>query len=244
MLMKAYYNEIDRFCCDWLSNLMDAKLITPGKIDDRSIIDVRPDDLTGFERAHFFAGIGGWDRALNIAGWSGPVWTGSCPCPPFSSAARGRRAGFDDPRDLWPTWHSLIAAIAPGTIFGEQVAHGSAWIDRASDGLEALGYEVGAAVLPAVGIGKDHTRHRIYFVGYANGDREPSVRLNGEMAWLRRDRSDARGVVSADGLPSRMAVFSAFGNAIIPDLAAEFIGATMNADPALSFSSHDGKSPA
>jgi DNA (cytosine-5)-methyltransferase 1 len=52
--MPAYYNEIDRFCCDWLSNLMDVGLITPGRIDDRSIVDVSPDDLAGFERVHFF----------------------------------------------------------------------------------------------------------------------------------------------------------------------------------------------
>lgn len=73
--MKAYYNEIDRYCCDWLQNLMDAELITPGKIDDRSIHDVSPDDLHGFERVHLFAGIAGWDLALNMAEWGdSPVW--------------------------------------------------------------------------------------------------------------------------------------------------------------------------
>ena len=70
--MKAYYNEIDGFCCNWLSNLMDAGHITPGKIDDRSIENVSPEDLQGYERAHFFAGIAGWELALNWAGWSGP----------------------------------------------------------------------------------------------------------------------------------------------------------------------------
>lgn len=227
--MAAYYNEIDRYCCDWLSNLMDAELITPGKIDDRSIVDVRPDDLAGYERAHFFAGIGGWDHALNLAAYTGLVWTGSCPCPPFSSAARGRRAGFQDPRDFWPAWRSLIAARAPSVVFGEQVAHGSAWIDRASDDLEAMDYEVGAAVLPAVGVGKDHTRPRVYFVGYADRDGQPSLRVNGEVAGLRGDRGVSRGVVSSDGIPARMAVFSAFGNAIVPELAAEFIIAARGA---------------
>jgi 3-phenylpropionate/cinnamic acid dioxygenase small subunit len=43
--MSAYYNEIDRYCCDWLQNLMDAGHITPGKIDDRSISEVSPEDL-------------------------------------------------------------------------------------------------------------------------------------------------------------------------------------------------------
>lgn len=51
--MTAYYNEIDIFCCAWLSNLMDAGHITPGRIDDRSIVDVRPEDveLMGFPAA-------------------------------------------------------------------------------------------------------------------------------------------------------------------------------------------------
>ena len=229
--MTAYYNEIDRFCCDWLSNLMDAELITPGKIDDRSIIDVRPDDLAGYERVHFFAGVGGWDYALNLAGWFGPVWTGSCPCPPFSSAARGRRSGFDDPRDFWPIWRNLIFARSPGTIFGEQVAHGSTWIDRTSDQLEAMGYEVGAAILPAISVGQDHTRPRVYFVGHADGDRKSGVCIDGEMAGLRRNRSHSRGVVPTDGIPARMAVFSAFGNAIVPQLAAEFIIASSDERP-------------
>lgn len=229
MTHATYYNEIDRYACDWLSNLMDVGLITPGRIDDRSIVDVAPDDLAGYERAHFFAGIGGWDRALTLAGWRGPVWTGSCPCPPFSSAARGRRSGFDDPRDFWPAWRRLIAARRPRVVFGEQVAHGSAWIDRTSDDMEGMDYEVGAAVLPAIGVGKDHTRPRVYFVGYTDRHGEPSVRLHAEVAWLRRDRSDAAGVVLEDGLPARMAVFSAFGNAIVPELAAQFIEAAQEA---------------
>lgn len=223
--MTAYYNEIDPYCCDWLSNLMDAGLITPGRIDDRSIVDVRPDELAGFERAHFFAGIGGWDCALDLAGWRGSVWTGSCPCPPFSSAARGRRNGFEDPRDYWRNWRALIAANAPRVVFGEQVAHGSAWIDRTSDDLEAMGYEIGAAILPAISVGKDHARPRVYFVGHADRYSEPSMRLNGEVARVRRDRGNTGSMVQADGLRARMAVFSAFGNAIVPQVAAEIMRA-------------------
>lgn len=225
--MASYYNEVDAFCCAWLSNLMDAGLITAGKIDDRSIHDVRPDDVAGFQRAHFFAGIGGWDRALSLAGWSSQVWTGSCPCPPFSSAARGRRAGFDDPRDLWPTWRSLITATRPRVVFGEQVAHGSGWIDRASDDLEAMDYKIGAASIKSIAVGKDHSRPRLYFVGHTDRHGEPVMRVDEEMAGMPRNRSDAGGMVQADGLPARMAIFSAFGNAIDPDLAAEFIRAAI-----------------
>lgn len=165
--MSAYYNEIDRFNCDWLSNLMDANLITPGKIDDRSIVDVRFDEVAGFERAHFFAGIGGWELALNLAGWTGPVWTGSCPCQPFSRA--GKRLGAADERHLWPDWFGLISQSRPPVVFGEQVARaiGFSWLDAVAHDLEGEGYAVGAAVLPACSVGAPHQRDRLWFVADA-----------------------------------------------------------------------------
>jgi DNA (cytosine-5)-methyltransferase 1 len=160
--MTAYYNEIDRFCCDWLSNLMDANLITPGKIDDRSIVDVRPNDLAGFERVHFFAGIGGWDHSLNVAGWSGRAWTGSCPCQPFSLA--GAQRGFSDDRHLWPEFRRLIAECSPPVVFGEQVASAAEWLRLVRGDLEALGYAVGALPIQAASAAAAHLRDRYWFV--------------------------------------------------------------------------------
>ena len=220
---RAYYNEIDPYAAQWLRNLIQAGHIAGGDVDERSIVDVRADDLRGYTQAHFFAGIGGWSYALRLAGWPDdrPVWTGSCPCQALSSAARGRNTAAD----LWPAWFPLITAIRPRAIFGEQVAQKGAWLDRVCDDLGPLGYEIGAAVLPAVSVGKDHTRHRIYFVGYADRDGQSGVRVDGEVAGLRRYRSDSGSVVPPDGLPARMAVFSAFGNAIVPQVAAEFIKA-------------------
>jgi DNA (cytosine-5)-methyltransferase 1 len=88
---KAYYNEIDTKCCNWLQSLMDQGLIMAGKIDNRSIHDVTPDELRGYTRVGFFSGIAGWDLALQLAGWpeDKPVWHGSCPCQPFSTAGKG-----------------------------------------------------------------------------------------------------------------------------------------------------------
>jgi DNA (cytosine-5)-methyltransferase 1 len=161
----VYYNEIDRYCCDWLSNLMDAGHIASGRIDDRSIADISPDDVRGYERCHFFAGIAGWELALNLAGWRGPVWTGSCPCQPFSAAGKGKTA--DDERHLWPTWFSLIRECKPARVLGEQVeaAIGWGWLDAVFADLEAESYACGAAVLPACGVGAPHIRQRVWFCG-------------------------------------------------------------------------------
>lgn len=164
--MTAYYNEIDPFAAQWLRNLIAAGHIAPGDVDERSIEDVQPDDLTGYDQCHFFAGIGVWSYALRLAGWPDdrPVWTGSCPCQPFSAA--GRRGGFDDARHLWPAWQRLIAERSPRVVFGEQVASkdGYAWLDAVQSDVEGLGYACGPVVLPAAGFGAPHGRHRIYFV--------------------------------------------------------------------------------
>ena len=57
-MARAYYNEFDPRAAQWLRNLIQAGLIAPGDVDDRSIEDVRPSDLAGYTQCHFFAGIG------------------------------------------------------------------------------------------------------------------------------------------------------------------------------------------
>jgi DNA (cytosine-5)-methyltransferase 1 len=169
--MSAYYNEHDPYPAQWLRNLIAKGLIADGTVDERSIVDVRPDDLRGFQQCHFFAGIGGWSYALRLAGWSDdrPVWTGSCPCQPFSSA--GAQAGGHDPRDLWPVWFQLIRECRPGVVFGEQVeaAIGHGWLDRLCDDLEREGYAIGAVGLPGACVGAFDIRQRLWFVADANG---------------------------------------------------------------------------
>lgn len=164
--MTAYYNEIEPFAAEWLRNLIAAGLIAPGDVDTRSIEAVKPDDLKSYSQCHFFAGIGVWSHALRRAGWSDdrPVWTGSCPCQPFSAAGKG--GGFADERHLWPAWFHLIGECRPPIVFGEQVASkgGLGWFDLVSADLEGAGYASGAVDLCAAGVGAPHIRQRLWFV--------------------------------------------------------------------------------
>lgn len=176
----AYYNEIDPFAAAWLRELIKAGEIAPGDVDERDIRDVTPSDLAGYTQCHFFAGIGVWSYALRRAGWpdNRPVWTGSCPCQPWSDAGavHGSNKAEKDERDLYPEWSRLIHRCKPDEIFGEQVASRAAmrWFDRLADDLEGIGYTIRAAVTQAAAFGQSQRRSRIYFTansGCQRGER-------------------------------------------------------------------------
>ncbi|MCH6205250.1 DNA cytosine methyltransferase [Brucella ciceri] len=168
--MTAYYNEFDPKAAAWLRELIKAGHIAPGDVDERSIVDIRPSDLIGYTQCHFFAGIGVWSYALRRAGWPDdrPVWTGSCPCQPFSAAGKG--AGFTDERHLWPHFHWLIENCRPPVVFGEQVASkdGLGWLDLVQADLEGSGYASGAVDTCAAGFGAPHIRQRLYWVAHSD----------------------------------------------------------------------------
>jgi DNA (cytosine-5)-methyltransferase 1 len=196
--MTFYYNEFDPKAAAWLRELIKAGQIPPGEVDERSICDVQPSDLAGFVSCHFFAGIGGWPYALRLAGWPDdkPVWTGSCPCPPFSSAGKKQscpecgcakpfpcpwRTGyftcsgcdhswFADARHLWPEFWRLIAECQPAIVFGEQVASadGRVWLVGVRGTLETVGYAVGAADLCSAGVGAPNIRQRLWWMAHAD----------------------------------------------------------------------------
>ena len=165
-----YYNEYDKSAAAWLRELITQKLIPAGEVDERSILDVHPSDLKDFVQCHFFAGIGGWSYALQLAGVPSTtrLWSGSCPCQPFSTA--GRQKGNDDERHLWPAFFNLIRECRPDHVFGEQVANaiGHGWLDGISADLGSEDYACGAAVLGAHSVGAPHIRQRLYWVANNN----------------------------------------------------------------------------
>lgn len=176
--MVNYYNEWDKGAAAWLRELIKAGHLPQGYVDERSITDVTPSDLEGFTQCHFFAGIGGWGYALQLAGIpaSTHLWTGSPPCQPFSVA--GKQLGQLDERHLAPCFMRLVDQCRPPILYGEQVAAaiGKHWLDDLFTELERQSYACGAAVLPAASVGAPHKRDRLFFGAVANGhnDRQQS----------------------------------------------------------------------
>ncbi len=164
-----FYNDNEPYVAEWLGNLIAGGHLPQGTVDARSILEIEPAELGSFRQCHFFAGIGGWPYALQLAGWPAEreVWTGSCPCQPLSSA--GQRRGHVDERHLWPAFFRLIAECRPAVVFGEQVASndGLEWLAGVRADLEAEGYAIGAADLCAAGVGAPHIRQRLFWVADA-----------------------------------------------------------------------------
>lgn len=250
--MSAYYNEHDKFAAAWLRELIKEGLIADGEVDERSIELVRPGDVAGFDQCHWFAGIGGWSLALRLAGWPDDraAWTGSCPCQPWSDANvwEGGGQGHADPRHLWPAWFRLIEECRPPVVFGEQVAAAArrGWLDEVFGDLERLQYACGAAVLPACSVGAGHLRRRLWFVADAGGAgreghqpvecvpvaTEAARALAGDTFARARNAvgGDLSDLLPCDGLSVQLErdALKGYGNAIVPEVAAEFIGAYMD----------------
>jgi DNA (cytosine-5)-methyltransferase 1 len=276
----TWFNEWAPYPAQWLRTLWPQAIV-----DDRDIRAIEASDVLGHRRCHFFAGIGGWEYALQLAGWpeDRPIWTASLPCQPFSAA--GGHGGVLDARHLWPAFHRLVAECRPATIVGEQVSSraGRQWLAGVRTDLEALGYAVGAADLCAAGVGAPHIRQRLFWVaesdersgfrGVSQSDQRavsPSDGENHGVADARNDGSqglepdraatgttvgeriagglgldhwsDAEWLVCLDGktrrtqpglcplahgIPARASQLRAYGNAIVPQVAAVFLRAVL-----------------
>jgi DNA (cytosine-5)-methyltransferase 1 len=213
----AYYNEINKDAAAWLRELIKHGHIAPGIVDERSIEDVLPSDLIGFTQCHFFAGIGIWSYALRCAGWPDdrPVWTGSCPCQPFSQAGEG--SGFADERHLWPHFHWLIQERRPPAVLGEQVASKDAdpWVDLVQTDLEGLGYAFGAVAFPSASVGAPHIRDRTFWVAHTDSGAGRKGRAN-VRGWADRGHAQPWAGSCGSGLPGGLADSDQHGRSAQP----------------------------
>lgn len=260
MLSRALYNEIDERAATVLRQLIAENVIAPGDVNTTSIKELTLEDLKGYTQVHFFAGGGLWSVAARLAGWPDdrPLWTGSCPCQPFSVSGKGERTS--DPRHLWPDFLRLIRAARPSVVMGEQVAGtaGYDWFDRVRSDLEGEEYTSRAVDIPTCSVGSPHQRQRLYWVGSLAdrarfGPQVPTEGCQPAVAKPRRAdhsyrsmwhdaeiircsdgkhrRCKPRTPMLVDGFPGRLAIWSIAGNAISPILAAEVIAAFLEANP-------------
>lgn len=262
----VYYNEFDEATAKWLQGLINNGCIPYGIVDTRSIEDIDPQELTKYTQCHFFAGIGGWAYALMLANVPSTlnIYTGSCPCQPFSIA--GKQEGFNDKRNLWKVFYDIIKENKPTVVVGEQVATAInfGWLDIVQDDLEKENYATGSAVLTASMLGAPHTRKRLYWGAIQESALEntDSIRQDWKLQMGNQTKCSnqlhsynqkfissskcfwndgtwqtgtngksylfqSRNFPLVNGVPNRMVKCRGYGNAIVPQVGAEFVKALL-----------------
>lgn len=169
------------------------------------------------------AGANGLSQEALLAIDDASVWTGSCPCQPFSNA--GRRKAQADERHLWPEMLRLIAACKPERVFGEQVASavGHGWLDGVFADMEAQDYTCGAVVLGAHSVGAPHIRQRIWWVAESAsaGPRPSGKEVEEPAIWRAKPRRESNGIAGRLGDPGRTGLEERVGNGRVQRRAAE-----------------------
>lgn len=191
--MTVFYNDTDRRACATLREMIADGIIADGDVDGRDVATIQPRELSGYNRVHLFAGIGGFEIAARLAGWpdSAQLWTGGFPCTPFSVA--GRRKGAGDDRYLWPEFERLIRGCRPEFVLIENVAaidsEPDLVLDRVLTDLEALDYETWSAEIPACAVDAAHERNRVWVMAHRAGERWGEGRARPRVLGGRADAS-------------------------------------------------------
>ena len=162
------------------------------------------------------------------------VVSGGFPCQPFSVA--GKRAGADDPRNMWPATLGVIRTVRPRYCFLENVPGliNSGYFDTILGDLAESGYDARWRVLSAAELGAPHRRDRLWIVAHTHS----TDKIRGDIVvkgWGKRGKKAAfRGIYPrrslwgdesrvlpvADGIPARLDQVNAIGNGQVPAVAA------------------------
>jgi len=160
--------------------------------------------------------------------------TGGFPCQPYSNG--GLRRGSQDDRAIWPEMARVISEARPSWIIAENVLGLiSLELDSVLDDLENLDYSTDAIIVPACSVDAPHRRDRIWVFAYSMRNIKPRAQsCRGEIGrvggvcksvpwnkpWETALR-EFRGV--DDGLSYRVDRIDSIRNAIVPQLAFEFM---------------------
>jgi DNA (cytosine-5)-methyltransferase 1 len=166
-----------------------------------------------------------YDDIRSLPAIRADVVTAGFPCQPGSSAARGRDKGRSHPSWLWPHVPSAIRASGARWFIGENVTHldKRPWLalDQVVAHLASIDFEVGPPLeIPACAFGHDHWRPRLWILGYSDGNSQPDVRLDAEVAGMPWGRPDTERSREAHGLSRGLDAYrrSALGNAVVPQV--------------------------
>jgi len=168
------------------------------------------------------------------------IITAGFPCQPFSE--NGKREGKHDERNLWPVTIRIIRATRPRWFVGENVPGIVTWnngemFSEVINDLKGEGYEVWPISIPALSVGAEHKRERIWFVAYDKSQRVQGLRAKRQQQSYALDEqvlplgnSNGQWEVEPDvcrtddGIPGRVDKTRAprlkqLGNAIVPQVA-------------------------
>jgi len=164
--------------------------------------------------------------------------TGGFPCQPFSHA--GKRRGKDDDRAIGGEMVRIISEARPAWVLGENVSgFETMGLDDMLSDLESLGYACQTFIIPACALNAPHRRDRVWIIAHAKseGGERGEAGVKGLAPQLEEGllgRSGAGGGRGnwatepdvgrvAHGIPNRVDRLKGLGNAIVPQVAYEFI---------------------
>lgn len=163
------------------------------------------------------------------------IVTAGFPCQPFSN--NGKRQGKDDERNLWPETIRVIRSINPRWFVGENVPGIVSWdngkyITEIQNDLRKEGYEVWCFLIPALSVGAEHKRERLWIIANNKSigmermrpeGEQKSHPLAGEILPLRNSNGEWQVEPDVrrtnDGISARMDRLISLGNAIVPQVA-------------------------
>ncbi len=120
------------------------------------------------------------------------VVCGGPPCQPFSVA--GKQGGWEDPRNLWNQFLSIVERTKPTWVVAENsIRLIDLGYDKIAAKMESMEYSIGAICIPACAVGANHIRERIWIVAHSNHRNE----CTDEGAIRKEGRNDSIGSVQS-----------------------------------------------